>query len=291
MANAGRVRPVHRGVWNATTAYSVLEIVTNADASAAYMAVADVPVGTTLDTDAYWKLIVKAVKPAKGVDYYTEADQEAIVQQVIAALGTPVFGTVDEDNNIILSGDLADGSYTFKYENSKGDTTVIGVLNTASYTNQIPISTDTDGSIFNGTGYKASARCSSDGSISDITSGTNPAFVTGFIPCKQGDIIRLKNCYIHAHGTNAAYEAIYGNGAYGLRSGLYNSSKAKIAVFSWGNLSQGNDQEYISYVQNGNDYKLTEFSIAYANTAYIRLTLATDGDPANAIVTVNEEIT
>lgn len=228
--------------------------------------------------------------PVKGVDYFTDADRETIVQEVITALGTPVFGTVDADNNIVLKGDLASGTYTLKYEDAGGSATVIGVLNTASYTNQIPISTDTDGSIYNGTGYKESTRGSSDGSITEVTTGTNPTFTTGFIPCKQGDTIRLKNCYIHAHGTNASYEAIYGNGAYGLRSGLYNSSKAKIGVFSWGNLSQGNDTEYITYTQNGNDYKLTEFTVALANTAYIRLTLATDSNPADAIVTVNQAI-
>ena len=67
--------------------------------------------------------------PVKGVDYWTEADQESIVQQVIAALGTPVFGRVDENNNIILSGDLASGTYTVKYEDSEGNTTDIGSLN------------------------------------------------------------------------------------------------------------------------------------------------------------------
>lgn len=55
-------------------------------------------------------------------------DQEAIVQQVITALGTPVFGTVDEENNIILTGELAAGTYTLKYENADGTTTVIGTL-------------------------------------------------------------------------------------------------------------------------------------------------------------------
>ena len=66
--------------------------------------------------------------PVKGVDYWTEADQEAIVQQVIAALGSPVFGRVDEENNIILSGELADGTYVVKYEDGEGNATVIGAI-------------------------------------------------------------------------------------------------------------------------------------------------------------------
>ena len=37
---------------------------------------------------------------------------------------------------------------------------------TANFTNQVPISTDTDGSIFNGVGYKDNVRLSSSGGIS-----------------------------------------------------------------------------------------------------------------------------
>lgn len=76
--------------------------------------------------------------PVKGTDYWTAADQESIVQQVITALGTPVFGRVDADNNIILTGDLAEGTYTFKYEDADGTQTVIGTLTSAAaptYTN------------------------------------------------------------------------------------------------------------------------------------------------------------
>lgn len=67
--------------------------------------------------------------PVRGTHYWTEADQEDIVQQVITALGTPVFGRVDEDNNIILTGELAEGVYTLKYEDADGNVTEIGTLN------------------------------------------------------------------------------------------------------------------------------------------------------------------
>lgn len=66
--------------------------------------------------------------PVKGVDYWTAAEQEAIVQQVIAALGTPVFGRVDGENDIILTGELADGTYTVKYEDGEGNVTEIGTI-------------------------------------------------------------------------------------------------------------------------------------------------------------------
>lgn len=248
--------------------------------------------------------------PVKGVDFWTDADQESIVQDVIAALGTPVFGRVDAENNIILTGALADGTYTLKYEDAEGNVTEIGTLvhdaDAPTYVNQIPISTDTDGSIYNGVGYKEKTRGNSSGAPADLDNpdASNPAFFTGFIPCKQGDRIRLKNCYIYATGDDVT--ATYGGAPFGLRSGLYDSSKAKIAVESWGNLcghSTANMQDkfsdYTRVTENGapatgTDGRIYEFTVAYAGAAYIRLVLAADRDngytPGDAIVTVNEEI-
>lgn len=72
-----------------------------------------------------------------GSDYVlTEADKAEIVAMVIESLGgNPVFGYVDENNNIIVSGNLADGSYNVKYEMENGSTINIGdlVLDTRTY--------------------------------------------------------------------------------------------------------------------------------------------------------------
>ncbi len=58
----------------------------------------------------------------------TEDDKAQIVAQVIASLGgNPVFGYVDEDNNIIVQGNLADGTYSVKYEIENEDGTVTTV--------------------------------------------------------------------------------------------------------------------------------------------------------------------
>lgn len=59
----------------------------------------------------------------------TEADKEALVQQVITALGTPVFGTVKEDKKITLSTEhLADDTYYVGYEDEDGDWVEIGAI-------------------------------------------------------------------------------------------------------------------------------------------------------------------
>lgn len=101
--------------------------------------------------------------PVKGVDYWTDADQEAIVQAVIAALGTPVFGRVDADNNIILTGALAEGKYVLKYEDADGNVMDVGeidlssgytnVIETVGFTDDTRLSTSTAGTTKGATGY------------------------------------------------------------------------------------------------------------------------------------------
>ena len=54
-----------------------------------------------------------------------------IVRDVIESLGgNPVFGYVDENNNIIVQGNLADGTYSFKYEMEDGSIVDINDGNT-----------------------------------------------------------------------------------------------------------------------------------------------------------------
>ena len=96
--------------------------------------------------------------PVKGTDYFTEADKAEIVQMVIESLGgNPVFGYIDSDNNIIVSGNLDDGTYTLKYEMEDGTCTEVGSLvigaepDTPAYTNLLPLSVDADGNDFVGT--------------------------------------------------------------------------------------------------------------------------------------------
>lgn len=57
------------------------------------------------------------------------------------------------------------------------------------YTNVVSTSVDENGDIFNGSGWMANKQVGSDGSIKDAT-GT---YVTGFIPVKLGDVIRIKD--------------------------------------------------------------------------------------------------
>ena len=64
---------------------------------------------------------------------------------------------------------------------------VVNAVAIAAYTNQIPISTDTDGSVFNGVGYRKGYRLNSSGNPSAQT----PTYITGFIPVRSGDTVRF----------------------------------------------------------------------------------------------------
>ena len=68
------------------------------------------------------------------------------------------------------------------------------------YTNQIPISTDTDNSIYNGKGWIENKRLNSTGDVADV--GTyGYTGVTGFIPIANGDVIRTSANMVSVNGS------------------------------------------------------------------------------------------
>lgn len=127
-----------------------------------------VPSDTMLEEMATMILSVAGYTPQKGVDYWTDADQESIVQQVITALGTPVFGRVDAENNIILTGELADGTYTVKYESADGERVDVGTVNLASGPVEIPLVWE-HGAVLDKTTGKVSQTGHAQYSASDYT--------------------------------------------------------------------------------------------------------------------------
>lgn len=152
----------------------------------------------------------------------------------------------------------------------------------AAYTNQIPISTDTDGSIFNGVGYKQDYRINSSGTVADKASGgiTTDCFATGFIPVKGGDVIRFSGAYIEgASGgaNNWYYDSSKTKGTLGITPYVFvNNLAAAKNLFKACDYSE-DEQRLYSFTLKDN-----------VEAGYMRFTLF--GDGANAIVTVNEEI-
>ena len=96
---------------------------------------------------------------------------------------------------------------------------VITAVATAAYTNQIPISTDAGGAVFNGVGYQQGYRLSSSGSPSPQAS----TYITGFIPVHSGDTVRFEGMNLK-EGSAPINEQ---------RIAFYDANKAVIAAPYW----------------------------------------------------------
>ena len=153
-------------------------------------------------------------------------------------------------------------------------TTILG------YTNQVPLSTDTDGSIFNGVGYQTDYRLSSSGA----TKAETYSAVTGFIPAQAGDVVRISGCgWHHARATNylCAYKAD--------RSflGAVTSNETMYSTQIYSSVSLGEEMATVTLAD-------------VADIAYIRVSSVNDGacdlclartPGSDMIVTINQEIT
>ncbi len=143
-----------------------------------------------------------------------------------------------------------------------------------NYTNQLLISTDTDGSVYNGIGYKANSYLSS-GAVGTKTG----LYLSGFIPVKYGDTLYFKNCTIQAEQGYHRFAA-------------YDSSKAFITdhqhdttankIVKVGTPTYGSDGNMTSLQITGN-YWDEKYDVKY-----IRFCCSYLGE--DSIVTVNEPI-
>ena len=165
------------------------------------------------------------------------------------------------------------------------------VLWTKSHFNQVQIATDTDGSIYNGVGYKDNVRLSSSGSVSG--SAQTNSVTTGFIPFPDGDktVIRMKGVeWLNAY-------ANYGGHYYIL---FYDANKT---ILTQGDYLSSYDYDRLDHVvtitRDGKGIETVSFNKDYGtanywlqairnNAKYVRITAY--GKGANLIVTVNEEI-
>ena len=154
----------------------------------------------------------------------------------------------------------------------------------AQYTNKLPLATDTDGSIYNGIGYKDGVRLNSSSAESPLSD----AFLTGFIPVKAGDVIRLNGKYIlDTHTSASSMNNLF----------VFKDDATKKIAWAWGAVKDKTEyQGLVGIVRNDEGY-ITQFTIN-PNWTYIenwetadlliRLTLL--GTGADAVITVNEEI-
>lgn len=165
----------------------------------------------------------------------------------LSAADVGAYSKTEIDNNITGINNNLNQKIEF---NEEGEAVVAG------YTNQIPFSIDTDGTIYNETGYKNGYRWSSSAAAETAESGMG---ITGYIPCKVNDVLRIKNV---TFPTNSYIVC-------------YNANKTPSTI--------------IKDFGTANNEGVYTRTLSDANTAYIRLSIGTIDQ--STIVTINEEIT
>ena len=162
------------------------------------------------------------------------------------------------------------------------------------YINQMPISIDSDGSVYNGTGWKDDTRLSaSSGSVKE---STDYASITGFIPVKPGDTIRFKFTDSRAD----TWDTSTVNPGWNIMA-YYNSSFVWLgsacplqSASSYYGICGAADNVFSGTVADGG---IVSFTVpTNSNIAYLRLSFAWEyytpvQDLSSLIVTVNQEIT
>lgn len=156
-----------------------------------------------------------------------------------------------------------------------------------TFTNLVPTSTDTDGSIFNGVGYKENVRLSSSGGISG--SAQSGSVTTGFIPWHgDGDVLRMK-------GVSWKNATADGHGHYYINA--YDAKKKFLVYLSAGEapdrthvVTVTRDANGVETVKFNQDYGTSNVMLqGFRNASFIRINAY--GKGADFIVTINEEIT
>lgn len=151
-----------------------------------------------------------------------------------------------------------------------GTPDTLSAENFQTYTNQLPISTDTDGSVFNGIGYKLGYRIDSSGGLAE----SEPTYTTGFIPCSSGDVIRFKNYPVNS--TN--------NSVKNLRIGFYDANKSKVITPYWSAIIADEN----TVIDENNDVQSIVVSTYDTPVAFVRF--SNFNTYSNSVITVNEEI-
>lgn len=207
---------------------------------------------------------------------YTEDEKQALMDEIIDSIRVEmpeshvIYGDVDENNNIVIFGELPDGEYKLKYENEDGNVIEIGSLVLGGITNLAnPSSAE----------WVEKRRINSSNSIVEAYDGS---VVANFIPCKNGDVVRVK-------GIDIAYYQAGPNDGGRTNMFYYKSDKStvvnKIVVADNPSIFVNSGDTWTFTVGNGVSGDTS--TIAYIRPFGRYMSGYTKND---VIITVNEEI-
>lgn len=190
----------------------------------------------------------------------TPADGYELGNVTVTMGGTDITSTVYA--NGVINIDKVTGNITI----------TANAVKITAYTNQIPISTDTDGSVYNGKGFKENSYLSG-GNV-----GTKSGYeVTGYIPVKPNDIVRFSGLSFDTTD-DACRISTFKNDA----SRTYITiSKASQLSNLWGSGRVVIENENITQITIPN-------TTQFADIGYIRI--GADDIDDDSIITVNEVI-
>ena len=214
----------------------------------------------------------KLAKPDHKTDLVQYDAFQAAAQQIIGQIPTvPEALKNPEALTIKLGGATTTYDGSSAQEVNLPEIVVAESVTSPAYTNQIPLSVDAGGAIYNGVGYKSGVLLNASGAE---TSGSGVA-VSGYIPVKKGDIIRIKDT------SRADVDTTLILTLTAAKAGTANCGKTISSI-------QGNAL-YGTITINGNVATWDTSGIGYYfwnDFAWLRVTTHS----ADAIVTVNEEI-
>lgn len=108
-----RIAPVPKGAWSNSTAYSMLDIVTNGGSS--YIAKQNVPAGTALSNTTYWQFIAEAGVSITDVSVEKTSTSGAVdtyTMTITYSSGSPDVVTFDVTNGSVTSVNGRTGAVT-----------------------------------------------------------------------------------------------------------------------------------------------------------------------------------
>lgn len=182
---------------------------------------------------------------------------------------------IDLTSSTVTPETLLEGVVAF---NSSGDK-IVGTYVISTYTNQVPLSINADGTVYNVVGFKNGYRVRSGGTEAEYSSGA----CNGFIPVKPNDIIRLKGWDMKV---NSTANCINISDSSFTNLGQWSSNN----VQGYGSLVGTPYAKPEAMIEEGNGVYKWQVPPAEFNTSYIRVTGNTGGMGTGMIVTVNEEI-
>lgn len=205
-------------------------------------------------------------------DTPSNLEQMTILQEPITRWFKPI------DNEPYFS----DGHIEKKLATQEEIEALFGTSMVPKFTNLLPLATDTDGTIYNGIGYKL--KTNMGGTFPPKIFDEPYGVLTGFIPVKDGSIIRFSDLW---WGNNGYYESIF----------FFDKNKNPIANGDFSLFIKSN-QIPTSGLMVVKDFQTSEegFQLTLGDNAklndvgYVRVVFYRDNIGSNPTITVDEEI-